>query len=484
MTSSEKINAFDSKIQEISCEALQKLFSFAWDNKIFSTSVESNYKKNFEGIDFENFVSKVNISEKQLKLIKTKLLNGSKIVNVIKEFCNKCKSKGYVVTGQCQACTARYCSSSCKFDAVYFDENSKSHIDPSKCKSCSACSKACPYGAIISLKRPCQLACKVDAISAEQGEVVNIDEEKCVSCGACVRRCPFGAIVDSTFALNVIDMIKKGDNNKNYKVHALVAPSIVGQFSYAKLGQVVAAIKHLGFFKVHETAVGADMTAFFEAKELAETEKLLLSSCCPAFVSQVEKHHPNLKKYVSKTPTPMAMIGKLIKEKDKDAKCIFIGPCIAKKNEFRKSEIADFIDSVLTYEELEALFISRNINVTELDEEVLNGGTYFGRVFARSGGLSEAVVQGLKENEKSDFQVKSIACSGIEECKIALMKAKNDSFDSNFVEGMACVGGCVGGPACLNRKNKNKKDVDDHGSTSVVKFMKDSFDNFNKENFN
>jgi iron only hydrogenase large subunit-like protein len=131
---------------------------------------------------------------------------------------------------------------------------------------------------------------------AEDGSA-KIDNDKCTSCGACVYQCPFGAISDKSFIINVIDMLKKSENNAKYKVYAVVAPSISSQFSYAKLGQVIAGIKKLGFYHTVEAALGADMVAYSEAAELAE-KGFLTSSCCPAFVDYIEKQFPQMKQHI------------------------------------------------------------------------------------------------------------------------------------------------------------------------------------------
>ena len=134
--------------------------------------------------------------------------------------------------------------------------------------------------------RPCERACKVKAIQQGENHVAHIDDSKCIACGACVYQCPFGAIQDKSFLLDAIHIIRESEGNKKYKVYAVVAPSISSQFVYAKLGQVITGLKELGFFSVVEAALGADMVAYREAKELAE-KGFLTSSCCPAFVSYI-----------------------------------------------------------------------------------------------------------------------------------------------------------------------------------------------------
>ena len=337
------------------------------------------------------------------------------------------------MTNACRGCLAHRCEDVCKFGAISFDHNHVAHIDKSKCKECGACAKVCPYTAIVSHKRPCQRACKVKAISMNEHKAATIDNHKCIQCGACVYQCPFGAIMDKSYILNVIDIIKKSENNEKYKVYAMVAPSISSQFTYAKLGQVITGLKELGFFTVIEAALGADMVAQAESRELAE-KGLLTSSCCPAFVAYVKSAFPDLLKYVSHNLSPMATLAKYIKDRTPDAKIVFIGPCTAKKAEAQREDVKPYIDAVMTFEELQALFDSKNVDITTLNEDVLNNASYFGRIFARSGGLSDAIAQGLKE-QNIDFALNAVPCDGIEACRMALLKLNKGILDGNFIEG-------------------------------------------------
>ena len=321
-------------------------------------------------------------------------------------------------------------------------------------------------------KRPCQNACKIKAISINEDNAAAIDNSKCTACGACVYQCPFGAIMDKSYILNVIDLIKKSEDNQKYKVYAMVAPSISSQFTYAKLGQVIKGLKELGFYTVIEAALGADMVAQSESKELAE-KGLLTSSCCPAFVAYVKSAFPDLVKYVSHNLSPMATLAKYIKETDENAKVVFIGPCTAKKAEAQLEDVKPYVDAVMTFEELQALYDSKDIDITTLDEDVLDNASYFGRIFARSGGLSDAVAQGLKE-QNIDFDLKAIPCDGIEACKVALLKLSKGVLDANFIEGMACVGGCIGGAGCLTHGEKNKSEVDKYGREALEKNISDA----------
>ena len=231
-------------------------------------------------------------------------------------------------------------------------------------------------------------------------------------------------------------------------------------------------MKELGFFTVVEAALGADMVAQAESRELAE-KGLLTSSCCPAFVAYVKSAFPDLLKYVSHNLSPMATLAKYIKDTTPNAKIVFIGPCTAKKAESQLDEVKPYIDAVMTFEELQALYDSKDIDITTLGEDVLDNASYFGRIFARSGGLSDAVAQGLKE-QNLDFDLKAVPCDGIEACRMALLKLNKGLLDGNFIEGMACIGGCIGGAGCLTHGEKNKAEVDKYGREAFEKTIGDA----------
>ncbi len=393
------------------------------------------------------------------------------VVEVIDIACDECPVAGFAVSEACRGCIAHRCRDVCPKDAIVFDSFQKAHIDKTKCVECGKCADVCPYSAIMVNKRPCEKACKLKAISMNKDKVASIDNEKCTACGACVYMCPFGAIMDKSYMLRVIDLLKKSESNTKYKVYAVVAPSISSQFSYAKLGQVITGLEKLGFFHTVEAALGADMVAYAEARELVE-KGLLTSSCCPAFVKYVRTQFPQLAQHISHNLSPMATIAKKIKETTPGAKVVFIGPCIAKKEEQRL--VSDYVDAVITFEELQALFDARDIDITTLEEGVLNNASYFGRIFARSGGLKDAVKEGLREQELEDFDFQPVVCDGIEECRVALLKLAKGVPDGNFFEGMACKDGCIGGAGCLTHGAKDKREVDKYGVEAMEKQIVDA----------
>ena len=465
---------FDTKVQHLKYKVLREVARQAWNDTLLENVLDipemivSGKTSTMRCCVYKERA----ILAERIKLAMGVGKDAHSVIEVIDIACDECPAAGYEVTDSCRGCLAHRCEDVCKKGAISFDHNHVAHIDKSKCVECGMCAKVCPYSAIVNRKRPCQVACKVKAISINEDNAASIDRDKCISCGACVYQCPFGAITDKSYILNVIDIIKKSENNQKNKVYAMVAPSISSQFTYAKLGQVITGLKKLGFFTVIEAALGADMVAKEESKELSE-KGFLTSSCCPAFVAYIKSEFPDLLPLVSHNPSPMAALAKYIKKTNEDAKVVFIGPCTAKKAEAQLDEVKPYVDAVLTFEELQALFDSRDIDITALEEDVLDNASYFGRIFARSGGLSDAVAQGLKEQGIS-FELKAAACDGIEECRLALLKKRKNVLDANFIEGMACIGGCIGGAGCLTHGEKNKAEVDKYGREALEKTIGDA----------
>lgn len=466
---------FDTKVQHLKYKVLREVARQAWNDTLYDNMMDIPkiiVPGNQPTMRCCVYKERAILSER-VKLAMGGDKNNPNVIEVIDIACDECPVGGYEVTNACRGCLAHRCEDVCRRGAISFDHNHVAHIDKSKCVECGACAKVCPYTAIVSRKRPCQNACKIKAISMDENKAALIDNNKCIACGACVYQCPFGAIMDKSYILNVIDLLKKSGNGTNYKVFAVVAPSISSQFTYAKLGQVITGLKRLGFHTVVEAALGADMVANAESKELAE-KGFLTSSCCPAFVDYINKSFPDLAPYVSHNLSPMATISKYIKETTENAKIVFIGPCTAKKAEVQKEEVKPYVDAAMTFEELQALFDSRDIDITGLEEGCLDNASYFGRIFARCGGLADAVAEGLKEHGIEDFELKAISCDGIEACRMALLKKSKNVLDANFIEGMACVGGCIGGAGCLTHGEKNKAEVDKYGREAHEKTIQDA----------
>lgn len=390
------------------------------------------------------------------------------VVEVLSIACDECPVDGIQVTAACRGCLAHRCMDNCPKGAITV-VNHRAQIDKGKCVECGKCMSVCPYSAIVQNIRPCVRACKPKAISIHQEtSKAMIHHDACTACGACVYQCPFGAIMDKSDIIQVIRLLLDSQDNTAYRVYAVAAPSMASQYPSAAPEKVAAGIHALGFHAVVEAAWGADMTAWLEAQELRE-KGFLLSSCCPAFVSYVEKNFPALQDRISHTLSPMAQIAKWLKQTDPGCKVVFIGPCIAKKAEAKYTRSVQYVDYAITFEEMQAMFAAREIDLASIPGEPLDNASFFGRIFARSGGLAAAVAEALKEQhvDPAEFELKPAVCNGIEACRVALLKAQKGLLDANFIEGMACEGGCIGGPACLSHSSKNAAQVDAYGRSAL-----------------
>ena len=255
-----------------------------------------------------------------------------------------------------------------------------------------------------------------------------------------MQACPYGAIMERS---KIID-IHKTLTHPNKKIIAIVAPAIYGQFN-ASAGQILSAIKQIGFDDVIEVALGAEITASKEAEELQERiEKgsaFMTSSCCPAYTGWVNKHAPLLKPYVSDTRSPMVYAARYVKEKYPEAEVVFIGPCLAKRYE---ADSVPEVDYVMSFEELGAFMVAYDINVANCSEKDLNEGvTRYGRGFAQAGGVRAAIVNAVGNG------VTTLAIEGLDKKNQALLKTMVKKPEAQFVEVMACDGGCINGPCSL-----------------------------------
>lgn len=365
-------------------------------------------------------------------------------VEMLSVACDRCPIDRYVVTDACRNCGAHYCKNSCPKHAITI-VNNRAYIDRNRCIECGRCANSCSYHAIVQITRPCEQACAVAAIRPDADSTAQIDCTKCVGCGACVNACPFGSIGDYTHILPAIQMLKQTD----HPVYALVAPAFVGQFGpKVDSGAITAGLKQIGFQAVIEVAQGAESVAALEAAEYVDRRqngaKVMTTSCCPAFVELIAKHYPEQRHCVSHTPSPMIHLAASIKSSQPDARLIFIGPCIAKKAEAAKTL---HIDAVLTFEETACLLVGKGVNLASLspNEELADAGP-LGRGFAKSGGVTEALVAYLPPNcspptvEQADGMHAAVAaCDAL----------RANHLDADFIEGMACSGGCIAGPGTL-----------------------------------
>ena len=370
------------------------------------------------------------------------------LINIIPYACHACPTNQYRVTESCQNCLAASCQKVCPRGAISF-VNGKSHIDTEKCIRCGKCEKACPYHAIIHMERPCQVACGMDAIvSDEHGRAV-INQDKCVACGQCLVSCPFGAIVDKGQIFQVIQSILQGD-----KVIAIVAPAFIGQFGkHSTPGKFIAAMKRLGFARIVEVAVGADLCTIEEAKDflkkVPQEQSYMATSCCPAWHAMIHKLFPGETGKISMTLTPMVYTARLMKKKYPGCKVVFVGPCAAKKLEAIREDIRSDVDFVLTFEELQGMFEAKQVDFETIEPMYdLNEGSAAGRGFAVSGGVAGAVEKMIHQIAP-ETEVKTARAEGLRECRKLMTLAKAGKYDGYLLEGMGCPGGCVAGAGTL-----------------------------------
>ena len=387
------------------------------------------------------------------------------MITVLHEACNGCVKQNFMVTNACQGCFARPCMVNCPKKAIHVVHHA--HIDAQKCIHCGLCEQNCPYHAIIKITVPCEAACPVGAISkGEDGHEI-IDFHKCIYCGKCMTECPFGAMMDKSQLVDVIKHIMNGE-----KVIAIYAPSIASQFRVLA-GQIENGLLKLGFSECVEVAVGADITANKEAKEFEQRmekgDKLMTTSCCSAYVRAVHIHVPDLDSCVSETRSPMHYTAELVKKEYPDCITVFIGPCLAKRREGFDDE---YVDYVITAEELNAFFIAKEIELSKLESiEKQNKPSSTARNFARTGGVANAVKCRLKNPDllKLDI-INGLNKEGMKKLKmygdINAGKIEPPDNAGNLVEVMSCECGCIAGPCVISKTTV--------ASVQLDKYVKDS----------
>ncbi len=395
------------------------------------------------------------------------------LINIIKFACHACPEREILVTDGCQHCLAHPCQEICPKDAIT-TKHGRSVIDKDKCVKCGRCADVCPYHAIVKLERPCAKACGMNAIHSDAQGHAEIDYNKCVSCGMCIVNCPFGAISDKGQIFQLIQSIKEGD-----RLVAIVAPSFIGQFGPDMTPErLEGAMKMLGFDRVAEVAVGADLCAIDEAKrfleEVPEKHPFMATSCCPSWITMAKKMYPELSDCISMSLTPMVLTARLEKQHDPNCKIAFIGPCSAKKLEAMRTSIRSYVDFVLTFEELMGMFDAKEIDFTKIPAgEAFHEGTGAGRGFAVSGGVSQAVVDAIHRIDP-DMEVKVAHAEGLQDCRKMLALAKAGKYNGYLLEGMGCPGGCVAGMGTLQSLKDSVKSISNYKSKAEQQNAMDS----------
>ncbi len=448
----------DATILKVKHDVLYEVAKLAWEGKLDEEKDDLPYKM-IPGpqAQFRCCIYK----EREIIRQRVRLASGlcpsgkdsMNVVQVIGAACEECPIASYVVTDNCRKCMGKACQNSCNFGAITIGDT-RAHIEPSKCKECGKCAQACPYSAIAHLERPCKKVCPVDAITYDEYGICMIDEKKCIQCGACIHSCPFGAIGTKTFMVDVINLINAGK-----RVVAMVAPATEGQFGAdITMASWKTALKKVGFADMVEVGLGGDLTAAAEAAEWAEAYKegkKMTTSCCPAFVNMIKQHFPTLIDHMSTTVSPMCGVSRMLKDQDPETITVFIGPCIAKKSETLDLNITGNADYAMTFGEIRAMMRAKGVEL-EPEENSYQESSVFGKRFGNSGGVTAAVLQCFKEMNE-DITPNVLRCNGAAECKKALLLLKVGRLPEDFIEGMACVGGCVGGPSKHKTEMEAKK---------------------------
>ncbi len=321
-------------------------------------------------------------------------------------------------------------------------------------------------------KRACVNSCVFDAIEEREDGTLHINAEKCTGCGVCVDACRLGRLEESKDVLPVLKEVRE----KKRDVYALIAPAFTGQFGEkATPGRLRTALKAVGFKGMVEVAVFADILTLKEALEFDRhvTEKgdfQLTSCCCPVWIAMIRGIYKELVPHMPAAVSPMIAAGRVVKKIHPEAVTVFIGPCMAKKKEAKEPDIADAVDYVLTFQEVKDIFEAADIRVEELAEDEQEHSSRAGRIYARTGGVSEAVQATVRQlNPERKIEVRAEQADGVKNCRELIERIKSGKTDANFFEGMACAGGCVGGPKAVAPREVGKQYVDEYGETAVYR---------------
>ena len=286
-------------------------------------------------------------------------------------------------------------------------------LKKSNCKNCYKCIRHCPVKAI--------------RFSGNQAHIIG---NECILCGQCFVVCPQDAkeIVDETEKVKVF--LQSGD-----PVVVSLAPSFIANYDGVGINSMRKALKQLGFFDVEETAMGATVVKTEYERMLKEDDRdIVISSCCHSINLLIQKHYPFALEYLADVKSPMQVHCQDIKKRIKNAKTVFVGPCVAKKDEAEYYE--GIVDAVLTFEELTIMLKAQNI---ELEKELDKDENTKARFFPTTGGV-------LKTMSQEESRYSYVAIDGVENCIAVLNDIKAGKIHNCFIEMSACLGSCVGGP--------------------------------------
>ncbi|MEN6314850.1 MAG: [Fe-Fe] hydrogenase large subunit C-terminal domain-containing protein [Clostridiaceae bacterium] len=328
--------------------------------------------------------------------------------------------------------------------------------------------------------KKCNDVCKHEADIYRRSEEPVIVNNKCISCGECIASCDFGALADKIEFIPLVNLLKDG----NTAVFAAVAPAIAGQFGdNVSMGQLRTAFKLMGFADMVEVAMFADILTIkeaFEFSHLVKTEEdfYLTSCCCPVWFNLTKKGYPDMYKHMSPSVSPMIASGRILKHLYPGAKVVFFAPCIAKKSEINEPELKGAIDFVINFRELAEVFSALEIHPENLQGDDKDQASMGGRIYARTGGVSFSVKTVVNRLEpRRLIKLRSTKVDGVKSCKQILDDlSEKKNIGANFIEGMGCTGGCVGGPRTNIDLERAVKIVNETGEDSLIMTP---FDNLN-----
>lgn len=316
----------------------------------------------------------------------------------------------------------------------------------------------------------CAARCPFGAIQADPQGGIRIDDSLCVGCEDCIESCAAGNLAANTDIVPALQAVRSAPS----LAYALVAPAFLGQFSSAVTpGMLRTALRQVGFDGMIEVSLFADILTLKEALEfdrtiVTDTDFQLTSCCCPMWIGMIRKVYQQLMGHVPGSVSPMIACGRTVKRLYPDAVTVFIGPCLAKKAEAREADLVGAIDHVLTFREMQTIFELLGIDPAQMQENEKDHSSRAGRIYARAGGVSEAVSQTLQRlNPRREVAIRTRAADGVPACRAMMDEILKGSGGGNFYEGMGCKGGCVGGPRSITPAHEGRVAVEHYGNQAI-----------------
>lgn len=443
---------FDTKVQKIKHEILKKVIEYSNNGKL--TQCYADIPEYTEKITDGEISSCCIYKEQAIIHERVRMAlggdsNNKNMLEIIKPACEDCHAGGYFITDSCRNCISHKCVEVCKNNAISFDTYGRASIDMKKCSECGKCIDVCQYDAIISVKRPCENACELKAISINEDKIAFINSDKCISCGKCIKSCPNGAIEEKSFISDMIQIIKKSNNNEKYKVYAVVDPVFSVQYPDCKPSQYINALKKCGFADVVLISEYIKDIFDFQAGEMVDNG-LVINDFCPSFINYLKLNFPNISENITHISSPVVSAVSEIRHCDKNAKVILVAPCTSMKREFMENKA---VDSVVTFQETDAFLDFKGINPEDMPcDENDDISEDFYLKYMKDGSISELFDKVAEEKGFRDMRYKTNICCGIDECRTALLKNSRKISVNSYIYGSICSGGCINGSGCSVKK--------------------------------